>query len=171
MRVLLYGFGPYREFRDNITAKIIKSLPARNDLRKIIFPVSFQRGQFVGALRRHKPDVIVGLGQSSRKRIEGEVRAKNCRRSRPTSALRPIKVTAPKTLQTTLALKPGRSIGRSTDAGDYVCNYSMFILLEEIARKKLKLPFGFIHIPYDCDLLKARRVVERVLRQCQRRPR
>jgi hypothetical protein len=29
MRILLYGFGPYREFRDNITARIIRSLPAK----------------------------------------------------------------------------------------------------------------------------------------------
>ena len=27
MRVLVYGFGPYREFRNNITESIIKALP------------------------------------------------------------------------------------------------------------------------------------------------
>jgi pyroglutamyl-peptidase len=168
MRILLYGFGPYRQFRDNITARIIKSLPARSGLKKFIFPVRFQRSQFVGALRRHKPDIVIGLGQSARKQIEVEATARNRRRARKSDKPRAIIGTAPKTRPMTLAIKTGRWIGRSTDAGDYVCNYSMFVLLDEIARQDLKIPFGFIHIPYDCDLGKASRLVQRLLRQCKK---
>ena len=163
MRVLLYGFGPYRQFRDNITARIITSLPARRGLEKIIFPVRFQRGQFIGALRRHKPDIVIGLGQSSRKQIAVEVRARNRRRVRKRDNPRPIVASGPKARPTTLAIKAGRWVARSTNAGDYVCNYSMFVLLEEIARRDLKIPFGFIHIPHDCDQEKASRFVQRVL--------
>ncbi len=166
MRILLYGFGPYRQFSDNITAQIIKSLPARSGLKKAVFPVRFQRGQFVGALRRHKPDVVLGLGQSARKQIEVETQAKNRRRARKSDKPGAIIGAAPKARPTTLAIKSGRWIGRSTNAGDYVCNYSMFVLLDEIARQDLKIAFGFIHIPYDCDPDKASRFVERILRQC-----
>jgi len=167
MRILLYGFGPYRHFRDNITARIIKSLPARSGLKKKIFSVRFERGQFISALRRHKPAVVLGLGQSTRQRIEVEARAKNRRRARKVDKTKPIVGSGPKTRPTTLKIESGRWIGKSTNAGDYVCNYSMFILLEEIARKDLKIPFGFIHIPHDYDPQKASRFVQRVLRQCQ----
>ena len=49
-RILLYGFGPYRQFRDNITARIIKSLPRQAGLKKVVFPVRFHRAQFVEAI-------------------------------------------------------------------------------------------------------------------------
>jgi pyroglutamyl-peptidase len=166
MRILLYGFGPYRQFHENITARILKSLPARSGLKKVVFPVRFQRRQFISALRRHKPDVVLGLGQSTRQQIEVEARARNRRRARKSDKPKAIIGTAPKTRPTTLDIKRGRWIGKSTNAGDYVCNYSMFVLLEEIARKELKIPFGFIHIPHDCDPEKASRFVQRVLRQC-----
>jgi pyroglutamyl-peptidase len=168
MQILLYGFGPYRQFRDNITARILKSLPARSGLKKVVFPVRFQRRQFISALRRHKPAVVLGLGQSTRQQIEVEARARNRRRARKSDKPKAIIGTAPKTRPTTLDIKRGRWIGKSTNAGDYVCNYSMFVLLEEIARKELKIPFGFIHIPYDCDPEKASRFVQRVLRQCEK---
>jgi pyroglutamyl-peptidase len=167
MRILIYGFGPYRQFADNITAQIIKSLPARSGLKKVVFPVRFQRRQFISALHRHKPEVVLGLGQSACQQIEVEARAKNRRRARKSDKARAISGDGPKTRPTTLAIKSGRWIGRSMNAGDYVCNYSMFVLLDEIARKNLKIPFGFIHIPHDCDRQKASRFVRRVLRQCQ----
>jgi pyrrolidone-carboxylate peptidase len=61
-RLLLYGFGPYRQFKENITEKILKRLPAKSGVKKIVFPVWFQKRQFIEALKRHKPEVILGLG-------------------------------------------------------------------------------------------------------------
>jgi len=168
MRILLYGFGPYRQFRDNITARIIKSLKPKSGVRKLIFPVRFQRRQFIDALHRHKPDVVLGLGQSSRKQIDVEMRAVNRRSTGKIDKPRPILKNQPKQLPTTLNIKAGRWVGRSNSAGAYVCNYSMFVMLDEIGRKELKVPFGFIHIPHDYDWRKARRWVHGVLRQCQR---
>lgn len=168
MRILLYGFGPYRQFRDNITARIIKSLPARRGVKKVVFPVRFQHGQYVGALRRYKPDVVIGLGQSTRRQIEVEARAKNRRSAGKGDKPKAIVGSGPKTRPTTLKIKSGRWIGKSTNAGDYVCNYSMFILLQEIARKDLKIPFGFVHIPHDYEPQKASRFVQRILRQCHK---
>ena len=165
MRILVYGFGPYREFHDNITARIVRSLPSQAGLKKIIFPVRFQRRQFIDALNRHRPDFVLGLGQSSRKRIEVESRAKNYRRASKSKPWRPILKGKPKSLPTSLPIDPGRWAGISTDAGDYVCNYSMFVLLEEIDRRQLRTSFGFIHIPYDFDYRKACRIVDRILRK------
>lgn len=165
MGILLYGFGPYRQFRDNITAQIVRALPAQIGLRKVVFAVRFQRRQFIDALNRHKPDIILGLGQSSRKQIEVEARARNRRRVRKLDRPRPIFKNKLKSLPTTLAIRPGRWAGISKDAGDYVCNYSMFVLLDEIGRRQMKTRLGFIHIPHDYDHLKARRYVLRILRQ------
>jgi len=165
MRILLYGFGPYRQFRDNITARIIQSLPRRAGLKKVIFSVRFQRRQFIDALNRHKPDVILGLGQSSRRRIEVETRALNRRRVGQLERARPILKDKPKSLPTSLPIHAGRWAGISINAGDYVCNYSMFVLLEEIDRRQSSTRFGFVHIPYNFDHRKACRIVHRILRQ------
>jgi hypothetical protein len=58
-----------------------------------------------------------------------------------------------------------RPLGRHFNRRDYVCNYSMFVLLEEIDRRQLRTSFGFIHIPYDFDHRKACRIVDRILRK------
>ena len=165
MGILLYGFGPYRQFQDNITARIIRSVPRQAGLKKIIFAVRFQRRQFIDALNRYQPDVILGLGQSSRKRIEVETRARNRRRARQLDRPRPIFKCKPKSLPTTLSIRAGRGAGLSKDAGDYVCNYSMFVLLDEIDRRRMKTRLGFIHIPHHYERRKASRFVERILRR------
>jgi pyroglutamyl-peptidase len=170
-RVLVYGFGPYRQFRDNITAKILKTLPASKGLKKIVFPVRFDRKQYIRALKRHRPDIVLGLGQSSRRKIEIEARALNRRQEQKGNQSRPISAVGPKWLPTTLKIKPGRQARRSRNAGEYVCNYSMYVMLAQIARAKMSVPFGFIHIPHDYERRKARRFVRRVLRSVLARAR
>jgi len=165
-RILLYGFGPYRQFRDNITAEIVKSLPRQPGLRKIVFPVRFSRRQFIDALKRLNPDVVLGLGQSSRGRMEVESQAKNrCRSSR---AAKPkiISRRGPARLKTTLDVKIERQVGKSTNAGDYVCNFSMYVMLAHIRRVGTDVPYGFIHIPYDYDRMMARGLVAKILHRC-----
>ena len=168
MRVLVYGFGPYRQFRDNITARIIRFLPKSSGLMTEIFPVRFQRRQFIAALNRYQPDVVLGLGQSSRKQIDVETRAGNRRRAGKSDEFRPIFKARPKSLPTTLKIRAGRSVRSSNDAGDYVCNYSMYVLLDATLRERRKVRFGFIHIPHNWDLEKAVGLIRRVLRQCRR---
>ena len=168
MRVLVYGFGPYRQFRDNITARIVESLPKTATLNKEIFDVRFGRRQFIAALKRHRPDIVLGLGQSSRKRIEFEAGARNRRRPNPSTPSRPICRGRPKWLPTTLKLGSVGGFGKSNNAGDYVCNYSMYVLLDEIERQRLHVKFGFIHIPHEGSMKKAMAVVRKVLRQCCR---
>lgn len=168
MRVLVYGFGPYRQFRENITARIIKSLPRSSEPMTKIFPVRFHPQQFIAVLDGLQPDIILGLGQSTRRQIAVETRARNRRRAGKTTEVRMISRDGPRSLPTTLPIRAGRWIRRSTDAGDYVCNYSMYLLLDAIERERRKVRFGFIHIPYDYQLDKAVQVVRRVLRQFRR---
>ena len=167
-RILLYGFGPYRQFRDNITARIIKSLPRQAGLKKIVFPARFHRAQFVEALKRFKPDIVLGLGQSARRRIDVESQAINRRRTRRESKPKPISLTGPQRLNTTLQLKVGNHVGKSASAGDYVCNFSMYVMLDRIRRNDLDIPYGFVHIPHDYDEKKATELVRKVLLRCRR---
>jgi len=168
VRILVYGFGPYRQFRRNITAQIVRSLPKSASLRTKVFAVRFQRRPFVAELERHRPDFILGLGQSSRRNIEMEVLAHNLRRTSKRARLKRIFKNRPKALPTTLKLPVGVSLRRSRDAGDYVCNYSMYVLLDAIARQGRDVRFGFIHIPHDSDVAEAAHLVQRVLRYCRR---
>src|ERR1051325_5265614 len=106
-RILVYGFGPYGPFSDNITARILKTLPRQPGLTKRVFPVRFHRQQFIDALMRAKPDIVLGLGQSSRRRIEIESRGVNHRRANRSAKRRAIFATGPKQLSTTFGTKAG----------------------------------------------------------------
>lgn len=167
--MLLYGFGPYRQFAENITAKIIDSLPPAAGFERVIFPVRFHRGQFVQAIQQHSPEVILGLGQSRRRHMELEARAINRRRARPTAPGRPIRAHGPLWLEATTRLRRNRALRRSTYAGDYVCNFSLYILLDAIRREELPIECGFVHIPHDFPIRKATRAVEAMVRQLRRR--
>jgi pyrrolidone-carboxylate peptidase len=164
-RILLYGFGLYGEFRDNITARIIRSLAPRSGLKKIVFPVRFRRKQFVDAVTQFKPEIILGLGQSSRCRIDVETQAVNRRRGRSTDPSKAITPHGLERLKTTLKLKLGRQARRSSDAGDYVCNFSMYVMLDHIRRDGTDIRYGFMHIPHDYNFEKAAGLVERIVRQ------
>jgi len=165
-RILVYGFGPYGPFSDNITARILKTLPRQSGLTKRVFPVRFHRRQFINALMRAKPDIVLGLGQSSRRRIEIESRGVNHRRANRSAKRRAIFATEPKQLATTFTVKAGRWARISRNAGDYVCNYSIYVLLREIERRKLATRLAFVHVPHDHDATKAGRFVREILRQC-----
>jgi pyrrolidone-carboxylate peptidase len=133
-------------------------------LETVVFPVRFHRGQFLEALRRHNPDAVLGLGQSARSAIEIETRAVNRRRASKKARARPIRQRGLRWLPTTMEIKIGQRIKRSDDAGDYVCNFSMYVMLEQLQRAQANIEFGFMHIPHDADLGQARRLVERVLK-------
>jgi pyroglutamyl-peptidase len=158
MRLLIYGFGPYWEFPDNITEKILRQLPRRSGLKKIVFPVRFHKRQFVSAVKKHKPDVILGLGQCSYgQRLRIESRAKNRRRNGPKDKARPIIAGGPQRLSTNLKLALNGEF--SNNAGEYVCNYSMYVMLHFIKRHRLPIRYGFIHIPYRYDHKRAVRLL------------
>ena len=165
MRLLVYGFGPYREFRDNVTEKIVKALPRQRGLRTVVFPVRFYRWQFIEALEEHKPDKVIGLGQCPREQIQVETTARNRKRARKTNRTRPIKPTGPSSLPTTLQLKLGRQVVRSSNAGDYVCNYSMYVMLDYLSRNRPDVQFGFLHIPQHSNLLKSTALVTRAIKK------
>jgi pyroglutamyl-peptidase len=164
MRILLYGFGPYRQFHDNVTEKIVRALPKRRGLKKIVFPVRFHKSQFTGAVEKFRPDVVLGLGQCSTGRVlRMETRAVNQWRSTTDQKPRPIVRTGSPKLFTNLKLNLARPARVSKDAGDYVCNYSMYVIIDLIKRRRLPVRYGFVHVPCRYDPKIALRVLRRAL--------
>jgi pyroglutamyl-peptidase len=164
MRLFVYGFGPYRQFQDNVTEKIVRGLPRRSGCKKLVFPVRFHKGQFLDAIKQHRSDVILGLGQCAHgQRLRIEAKAANRRRNSPVGKARPILAGGPPSLRTNLKLALGRQGRLSNKAGEYVCNYSMYVILDFIKRHRFPIRFGFIHIPHRYDYKKAIRLVEKAI--------
>jgi pyroglutamyl-peptidase len=156
--------GPYDDFRSNITAKALAKLAARRNLEKIVFPARFDKSQFIRALMKHDPDIVLGLGQCARgARFRIECRAVNRKRARQATKATPIDVGGPSLLKTTLPLTAGREAGRSRDAGSYVCNFSMYVLLDYIREKRLSTRFGFIHVPFNFRVRKVTNYLKTIL--------
>ena len=168
MRILVYGFGAYKNFRENITAAVIKNLTRQRGLRKVVFPVRFSRRQFIAAVNDTKPDLILGLGQSKRRGIEFESRARNRRRGVRAVTARPIEPFGPRWMPTTLDIKSSKTLGRSSDAGDYVCNFSMYVILSFLRQQERSTLFTFVHIPYNYKLEKAVGVVSQLLERSRK---
>jgi pyroglutamyl-peptidase len=164
MHILLYGFGPYRQFQHNVTERILRKIPNRRDLTKLVFPVKFNRSQFTRAVIQHTPQRILGLGQCPRgRRLRVETRALNRRRNSKKEKARPILRRGAPMLFTDLNLDLGPNARRSRNAGDYVCNFSMYVILECVRRRRLAVPCGFVHVPRSYDAAKAAKLIGKAL--------
>ncbi|HWP58718.1 MAG TPA: hypothetical protein VNL14_12580 [Candidatus Acidoferrales bacterium] len=142
-RILVYGFGPYGHFASNITARALEALAPVRNLKKIIFPVRFNEAQFVGAVRTYRPEIVLGLGQCARgASLRIETRAKNLKRERKSPIMKPIHPGGPRWLETTLPLRAEPQAKRSRDAGSYVCNFSMYVILGVCPRNHFFLDQG-----------------------------
>lgn len=162
MEVLLYGFKPYKEWKTNISEKIVRKIKRKN-LKKIVFDVKPNKKQFIAAINKAKPDIIIGLAQSPRaKKIKIERKALNAYARTKKQKPRRILKAAKKTLPVNLKIKKDKNSRISYDAGTYVCNYSMYVILKHIKNKNIK--FAFFHIPMDYNLNKALKFVNKVLR-------
>jgi pyroglutamyl-peptidase len=166
--ILVYGFGPYRRFQKNITQEIVRRLPAAQNLKKIVFPVSFDKKQFTTAINKYRPHIVLGLGQCSTGRLlRIERRAVNRRRNQKKEKPRSIVRGGAKWLSTDLKMgKPalGKKTKFSRDAGDYVCNFSMYVILDYLRRHRRPTRFGFIHVPHTYDPRRAVKCVGKVLK-------
>lgn len=132
-KVFLYGFGPYQSFRDNVTEKTIRALPRIAGVQRRVFEVKFDRAMFERALARAKPDIVIGLGQHPRARkLRLEQRCHP--RGNPRTA-RFVSLRLPRTADTTVTY----------DAGDYVCNFSMWVAGGWCRQSGAR--FAFIHVP------------------------
>ena len=167
MRILVYGFEPYLSYKENVTKKVLRKLRIGKNLIKIVFPVYFHKQIFLNKIRRVNPDIIVGLGQYSRgHKIRIERKAINLKRSGQKEKLKVIAQNKPHHYFLKMKLNKDANSWISYNSGDYVCNFSMYVISDYIRKRKTK--YAFIHIPKDYSINKATRFVEAKLREIQK---
>jgi pyrrolidone-carboxylate peptidase len=163
MKLLVYAFEPYGRNKQNISQQVLSKLRKREGVRKINLPVKFDSSVLLDAVRKTKPDAILGLGQYPRgKKIRIERLAKNQKKSK-TQPLSTITSNVRPTVAVTLKLAPNNNAWISYNAGRYVCNYSIYVLLTNTATKDI--PLGFLHIPKNTKLSKATKFVEGIIEE------
>ena len=166
MRITIYGFKSFLDYKENITEKIIKKIKNKKNLKKIVFNVEFNKNQFLKEIKKSNPDIIIGLGQYSRgEKIRIERKAINAQRKNEEKFSKKINKKGLKYLFTNLKLKKDSFSWISYYAGDYVCNFSMYIISDFIKNKNIK--YAFIHIPKDFKLSEAVEFVEKRLKNFQ----
>jgi len=154
MKILVYGFKLYKNWKENITEKIIRRIKNRKNIKKIIFPPKFEKKLYLENIAKHKPDLILGLGQHPRSRkIRIERKAVNLKRHNKKEKPKIISRNKPRYQFVNLRLKKDKNSRISYDAGKYVCNFSMYVISDFCKNKNIK--FAFIHIPKDYDMKKA----------------
>lgn len=161
MKTLVYGFGPFANYAHNVTVDIVREVKRLNIAPAIVFETRFSRSMFAHALRTHQPNIVIGLGQDSRARkIRIERRAINWQKS-PGGEGRPITSNGIKYLYVPLKVKalPGTTI--TYDAGEYVCNYSMYLMCEYCRNTRNK--FAFLHLPLSVDVAEAVALVAEII--------
>jgi len=136
---------------------VIEQLKKKNIAQCVIFETRFNRKMFEQALEKYNPKVIIGLGQDGRARkIRIERKAINWRKGLLTPG-RNISKQGPNYRYVSLKVASTSDSTVTYDAGDYVCNYSMYLMAEYGERTKAR--FAFFHIPVNADIKKTARFV------------
>lgn len=169
-RVLITGFGPFLDVKDNpsalLTERLKKITPeqCKNlDLKTHIIPTEWQavRQTFDTLIRTHDPQILLHFGvHRSATKIRIEQQAANCTGTKEDACgvcheTKTIIDSAPDTLTTTLPVhtmietlnQSGPLAKLSTDAGSYLCNFLYFLSLTHCAQSNGSAQACFIHIP------------------------
>ncbi len=161
MKALVYGFGPYGKYACNVTTDIVRGINRMKAAQGIVFDVQFNPNQFKEALGRYQPEVIIGLGQHPRARkIRIERRARNWRES-TSSTGKPIEANGIEYRFVSLKIPRAEGTTVTYDAGDYVCNYSMYLMCRET--EKMDARYAFLHVPINVDVQKTMELIAAVL--------
>ena len=162
MRILIYGFKPYGSYSSNITEQVLAGLSDNQSVVKKVFDVRFDEAMFSEVLLQYKPDRVLGLGQHPRARkLRLERRAQNLRKDIGQSPVQ-IELTAPAFLYCTLALPESDLTTVTYNAGNYVCNFSMYLMSRYCQSHNTK--FGFVHVPMHYAVSTVTRYVQTALR-------
>lgn len=164
-RILLTGFGAFPGARSNPTVELVRRLAGSRRLARLgiavegrVLPVVFNEieASLVAALAAPRPDAVIHLGLAARRRtlcVEtralnrlGPLRADAARRLAGRGIIRPggppVRSSRWPSARLVAAMNPAAPTRLSIDAGDYLCNQTLYLTLETTC-----LPTGFIHVP------------------------
>lgn len=158
---LIYGFGPYDGFEENLSEAVVSALKVRRGLITKVFDTRFDRSMLLRPLKDYSPKVIIGLGQHPRARkLRLERKAVN-RWAKRDGVLKPILGSGPDSYYANFKLPHTRHTTRTYDAGTYVCNFSMYVYLDYCKNTETK--FAYIHIPRSFAVSRVVRYLENAL--------
>lgn len=156
-KVKIYGFKKFAHYGENITEEILDGF----DAETTVLDVEYFGDDILDKIFEGDPDYIIGLGQypaSMGKKLRAEKRAVNWKEP----PLERIDPTGKEELFTNLDFG-GEETVESNSAGRYVCNYSMYRILDKIEKEKLGTRYAFIHVPEGYDVGKARKLLRKYI--------
>lgn len=176
--IILTGFGPYANYRDNVSATIVKNLDITNfnlEIRKQILPVSWNSSikHYKDILDgvSSKPDIVLLLGIHSSKHYNLENSAWNFAFGRDIDThirFGAIKYKFNLSLQTILDIKKLYAILKnrinvkfSNFPGFYLCNYIYYWAL---SLSSDQYPVLFIHIPHNESVSKGIEIISKLIK-------
>ena len=145
MRVLVYAFKPYGPYETNITEQVLSHPQFCPRVSKKVFDVEFDYDMFNRTFMASDAQIILGMGQHPRARkLRNERKARNLYKTLE-GEFQPINEAGPLARFSTLDLPAGGDLTTTYNAGNYVCNFSMYIAAEYCDKSGAR--FGFIHVP------------------------
>jgi len=168
MKVLVTGFEPFGSWKCNPSGETVRHLDGATivdaAITGLVLPVSYRRAAapLIAAIDELRPDVVLNLGQGGTSGVRVERVAVN-RCQAPAGGDNdgyepqgdPVVTGGPATYHSTLPMAEIVSLLTSINieavpsdsAGEFLCNYSMYITLHHIATHRLPIRAGFIHAP------------------------
>lgn len=167
-QILLTGLGPFKSHGENPSETLMHSLSAaflqQSNIHTLILPTEYARSwdMLERAIDKIKPDIVISFGLAARrKHICLESTAYNSVSTRLADVSGNIPQNsrliedAPSFYKSNLPLariekslrQQAHKVRISRDAGDYVCNATLFKLLHHAKTAKLDMQATFVHIP------------------------
>lgn len=168
MKILITGFDPFGGEPINPALEAVKKLPdtiGNAEIIKLEIPTVFNKSleKIEEAIKAHKPDVVVSIGQAGgRFGITPERVAINVddARIQDNEGKQPVDTKVfsdgenayftnlPVKAMVAEMVKEGIPASLSNSAGTFVCNHVMYGVLYMIAKRYPHMKGGFIHVPY-----------------------
>ena len=168
MKILITGFDPFGGEPINPALEAVKKLPdmiGNAEIIKLEIPTVFNKSleKIEEAIKAHKPDVVVSIGQAGgRFGITPERVAINVddARIQDNEGKQPVDTKVfsdgenayftnlPVKAMVAEMVKEGIPASLSNTAGTFVCNHVMYGVLYMIAKRYPHMKGGFIHVPY-----------------------
>jgi pyroglutamyl-peptidase len=165
--VLVTGFEPFADFRNNPSAQVAEQLHGRiiggASVESLILPVAFGQdtAKLFPVIEEQNPQLVLSLGLSPRATsLHIERTALNLRQGDGEKKEIPVVDAGPAAYFASIDVDAISAALRSRNipatphvyAGTFLCNHVMYQVLHLAATRNLSLPSGFIHIPFSQEL-------------------
>ncbi|MGD9920753.1 MAG: pyroglutamyl-peptidase I [Pseudorhodoplanes sp.] len=167
LRILVTGFGPFPGAPENPTGRLVRALVRNSRLgvtvKAHVFPTRYKAVDraLPRLLKTFKPDALVMFGLATRARaLRVETLARNRISDRPdaggftpgpcqidAASRRSLPVRAPVDAMLHGLKRTGLPARLSRDAGDYLCNYTLWLATRAAGQRDGMELSAFIHVP------------------------